>query len=355
MKKPRTRLAFRQSGDTFRSDIAGIRGVAVLLVVACHCGIPWCAGGFVGVDIFFVISGYLMTGLLAREYLLTSRIDFRAFFARRARRLLPACLLVLASTALAAALLLGPQEIEFTAHAALAGSIYMSNVFFDHASSDYFAAAVQRNPLLHIWSLGVEEQFYLVWPWLVIIAFRWRRMSPVWILGALAAGSFVCGVLATRDAPTFAFYELPARAWEFAVGGLLALATVEKPCARVRNWAVAGGVVGATMVLGTVFSVRGGNGFPGWVALIPVAGHASHTVRRTGGAGAWSQRGARHGTAAIPGCQIVFLVSLALAAHRVRLGAAPCRDGRAEDRGSDCLAHDGRNNLPLDRAPDPKK
>jgi peptidoglycan/LPS O-acetylase OafA/YrhL len=272
MKEPRTGLAFPQSGDTFRSDIAGMRGVAVLLVVACHCGIPRCAGGFVGVDIFFVISGYLMTGLLAREYLLTSRIDFRAFFARRARRLLPACLLVLASTAFAAALLLGPQEIEFTARAALAGSIYMSNVFFDHASSDYFAAAVQRNPLLHIWSLGVEEQFYLVWPWLVIVAFRWRRMSPAWILGALAAGSFVCGVLATRDAPTFAFYELPARAWEFAVGGLLALATAEKPCARVRNWAVAGGMVGATMVLATVFSLRGGDGFPGWVALLPVAG-----------------------------------------------------------------------------------
>jgi peptidoglycan/LPS O-acetylase OafA/YrhL len=272
MEEPRTGLAFRQSGDTFRADIAGIRGVAVLLVVACHCGIPWCAGGFVGVDIFFVISGYLMTGLLAREYLLTSRIDFRAFFARRARRLLPACLLVLASTALAAALLLGPQDIEFTARAALAGSIYMSNVFFDHASSDYFAASVQRNPLLHIWSLGVEEQFYLVWPLLIIIALRWRRASPGWILGALAASSFVCGLLATREAPTFAFYELPARAWEFAAGGLLALPMAGNPCARIKNWAVAGGIVGAAMVLGTAFCVRGGDGFPGCIALIPVAG-----------------------------------------------------------------------------------
>ena len=274
MDEPRTAPgpAFRQSGDTFRSDVAGLRGIAVLLVVGCHCGIPWCAGGFVGVDIFFVISGYLITGLLAREYLLTSRIDFRAFFARRARRLLPASLLVLASTALAAALLLGPQESEFTARAALAGSIYLSNVFFDLASSDYFAASVQRNPLLHVWSLGVEEQFYVVWPFLIIIALRWRRASPAWMLGALAASSFACGVFATREAPTFAFYELPGRAWEFAAGGLLALAPVERTCARIKNWAIAGGMIGATMVLGAVFRLNGGDGFPGWIAVVPVAG-----------------------------------------------------------------------------------
>jgi peptidoglycan/LPS O-acetylase OafA/YrhL len=271
MDGPQTALPLSKSGDTFRADIEGLRSIAVLLVIGCHCGISWCAGGFVGVDVFFVISGYLITGLLAREYLETLGIDFAAFFARRARRLLPACLVVLASTALAAALLLGPQEIDSTARAGLAGSLYMSNIFFDHASSDYFAPAVQQNPLLHTWSLGVEEQFYLVWPWLILFAGRSARARP-WIFAALAASSFACALLATRNAPTFAFYELPARAWEFAAGGILALAPAVGRSGRSGIWSVAGGIVGAVMIVGTMFRVKGGSGFPGWIALVPVAG-----------------------------------------------------------------------------------
>lgn len=271
MGGPQTALRLERS--TFRADVEGLRGIAVLLVIGCHCGISWCAGGFVGVDVFFVISGYLITGLLVREYLETSRIDFGGFFARRARRLLPACFVVLASTTLAAALLLSPQEMDSTARAALAGSLYVSNLFFDHASSDYFAAAVQRNALLHTWSLGVEEQFYLVWPGLILFACRSRRAgSAVWILGALAVGSFACGVLTTRVAPMFAFYELPARAWEFAGGGLLALPTAVACSARTRFLAVAGGATGAAMILGTALWVKGGNAFPGWIAMAPVAG-----------------------------------------------------------------------------------
>ena len=262
-------LAISKPDETFRADVEGLRGVAVLLVVGCHCGISWLAGGFVGVDIFFVISGYLITGLLAREYLETSSIDLGGFFARRARRLLPACVVVLISTALAAALLLAPQEIEASAHAVLAASLYASNIFFDHSSSDYFAEAVQRNPLLHTWSLGIEEQFYLLWPWLILCVARLRR-TRTWILGALAASSFACGVLATRHAPTFAFYELPARAWEFAAGGLLALTIV--PSVRARLWAVASGIMGAAMILVTMLLVKGGSAFPGWIAVLPVAG-----------------------------------------------------------------------------------
>jgi peptidoglycan/LPS O-acetylase OafA/YrhL len=271
MNGSQTPLLLPKSGNTFRADIEGLRGIAILLVVGCHCSISWCAGGFVGVDVFFVISGYLITGLLAGEYLETSRIDFAGFFARRARRLLPACFVVLASTTLAAALLLGPQEIASTSRAALASSLYVSNIFFDRASSDYFAAAVQRNALLHTWSLGVEEQFYFVWPGLILFASRVRR-APRWILGALAASSFVCGVLATRNAPTFAFYELPARAWEFAAGGLLALTTAGVPSMRARIGAVTGGIAGAAMIFGTMLWVKGGGGFPGWIALVPVTG-----------------------------------------------------------------------------------
>lgn len=268
-----TTPAVPKSQDVFRADIEGLRGVAVLLVVGCHCGISWCTGGFVGVDMFFVISGYLITGLLAREFRQTSRIDLAGFFARRARRLLPACTAMLAATLLAALLFLAPQELNDTARAALAGSLYVSNIFFDHASSDYFATAAQRNPLLHTWSLGVEEQFYLVWPGLILFAGRWGRTRPaLWMLGALAAASFAWGVLATRYVPTFAFYELPARAWEFAAGGLLALTAAVMPSARARILAVAGGMVGAAMILATMLWVGGRSGFPGWIAVAPVAG-----------------------------------------------------------------------------------
>jgi peptidoglycan/LPS O-acetylase OafA/YrhL len=262
-----------EPGDCFRPDIEGLRGVAVLLVVACHCGISWCAGGFVGVDVFFVLSGYLITGLLATEYRATTRIDFARFFARRARRLLPACALVLLVTTLAAAAAFAPQEIAFTARAAGAAGLYVSNVFFDHSAADYFAPNVEGNPLLHTWSLGLEEQFYLIWPLLIMLASRGpnRARRSIWILGALAAVSFLCCVYATQRLPTVAFYELPARAWEFAAGGLLALLPVSMTSVATRG-AVAIGIVGIALILGTAVVVKGGAGFPGWIALFPVTG-----------------------------------------------------------------------------------
>lgn len=247
--------------------------MAVLLVVGCHCGIAWCAGGFVGVDIFFVLSGYLITGLLAEEYRATSRIDLPRFFARRARRLLPSGALVLLVTVLAAAAISTPQEIAFTGRAALATGLYVSNVFFDRSAADYFAPNVQGNPLLHTWSLGLEEQFYLVWPLLILSAIRGRQRMrrSIWILGALTAASYLFCVAATRLASTVAFYELPARAWEFAAGGLLTFVPLSRAPAAMRR-AAAGGIAGMLLIIGTAVVLRGGAGFPGWIALFPVAG-----------------------------------------------------------------------------------
>ncbi len=125
-----------QRSDSFRPDVEGLRGVAVLLVVACHCGVAWCSGGFIGVDVFFVLSGYLITGLLAAETRTTLQIDLLRFYARRARRLLPACALVLLATTLVAAVVLGPQELEFTGRAARAAGLYVSNVLFDRSAAD---------------------------------------------------------------------------------------------------------------------------------------------------------------------------------------------------------------------------
>jgi peptidoglycan/LPS O-acetylase OafA/YrhL len=263
----------RHSGDSFRPDLEGLRGVAVLLVVGCHCGISWCAGGFVGVDVFFVLSGYLITGLLASECRTTSRIDLPGFFARRARRLLPESLLVSAVTLLTAVAFLAPQEIITTARAAAAAGLYASNLFFDGNASNYFAPDVAANPLLHTWSLGVEEQFYLVWPVVILLVSRGaqRVAGSIFALAAIAALSFTCSVYTSEAAPTFAFYELPSRAWEFAAGGLLALLPVSGNLGR-RNGAMAGGFLGIAMIAGTALLLKGGAGFPGWVALLPVAG-----------------------------------------------------------------------------------
>jgi peptidoglycan/LPS O-acetylase OafA/YrhL len=258
------------SVNSFRPDIEGLRALAILLVIACHCDAAWCRGGFVGVDVFFVLSGYLITGLLSAELRSSSRLDLLAFYARRVRRLLPACAVVLLATMVAAPELLPPQQLESAARAARAAALYVSNVFFDAAAADYFAPSVESNPFLHTWSLGVEEQFYLVWPLLVMVA-AGRRRRALWVLGTVTALSLTCCVYATRNAPTFAFYELPARAWEFAAGGLLTLL----PCpagTRAAHAARAGGVVGVALILAVSALLRSGAGFPGWIAGVPVCG-----------------------------------------------------------------------------------
>ncbi|HEX9138803.1 MAG TPA: acyltransferase family protein [Steroidobacteraceae bacterium] len=260
-------------GNSFRPDVEGLRGVAILLVVGCHCGLFWCAGGFVGVDLFFVLSGYLITGLLATEIRASSRIDLPKFYARRARRLLPACALVILLTTLAAAAILAPPAIAFTGKAAGAAALYISNVFFDHSAADYFAPHVADNPLLHTWSLGLEEQFYLIWPLLIWLTYRGPRalQKTFWTLGAVTTLSLLSSVYLTPRWPTFAFYELPPRAWEFAAGGLLAILPASKVPVS-SGGAAAVGAVGLAVILGTAVLVQGGSGFPGWVALLPVAG-----------------------------------------------------------------------------------
>jgi peptidoglycan/LPS O-acetylase OafA/YrhL len=258
----------------FRPDIEGLRAVAVLLVVACHCGISWCPGGFIGVDVFFVLSGYLITGLLVAEIRHTSKVDLPRFYARRARRLLPALLLVLLTTLAAGLFIQVPQELNVTGRAARATALYVSNIFFDHNAADYFAPDVESNPFLHTWSLGVEEQFYLFWPVLIILGLRIGESTRA--LAALLTGvttlSLVFCIWSTFHRPTLAFYELPARAWEFGLGGLLTLASLPKLGRAI--WTIVGwsGLLG---ILLPAFFIADGSGFPGWLATIPALGTAA--------------------------------------------------------------------------------
>jgi peptidoglycan/LPS O-acetylase OafA/YrhL len=237
--------------------IDGLRAIAVLAVVAYHAGLPVPAG-FVGVDVFFVISGYLITRLLHEEVQATGRIDFMAFYARRARRILPALAVVILAT-LGLSVLLLPDASDVARSAAAAGA-FVANLFFASQTGDYWSADSSSMPLLHLWSLSVEEQFYLVWPLVLILA----RRRPVAALATLAVVSLALAEWWLWQAPSTAFYAMPARAWELALGGLVALRPLAVP--KGSAWA------GLAVVLVACFVPLAH--FPGLGALPAVAGAA---------------------------------------------------------------------------------
>src|SRR5271166_5548935 len=269
---PSPQLQTKSRSSAFRPDIEGLRGIAVLLVSLFHCDVPGFSGGFVGVDVFFVLSGYLITGLLVAEVKKTSRLSLLHFYARRVRRLLPASALTLVVTLLMAAVILAPQELLFTGRAARATALYVSNIFFSLNSAGYFAPDVKSNPLLHTWSLAVEEQFYLFWPLLIILGLQvWRsRKALLALLSGLTLISLGVCVWSTARGGTFAFYELPARAWEFGIGGLAVL--LPRGTLKLSSgWWSALGWLGILAILGSAHFI-GDNNFPGWIALFPVMG-----------------------------------------------------------------------------------
>ena len=257
----------------FRPDIEGLRGIAVLIVVLFHSGIPGFSGGFAGVDVFFVLSGYLITGLLVAEVQKTSRLSLPQFYARRVRRLLPASALTLLITLVIGAVILAPQELMFAGRAARAMALYVSNIFFSINAADYFAPDVKFNPLLHTWSLAVEEQFYLFWPLLIILGLvLWRsKKALLVVLSSLTLLSLGVSIWFTARGGTFAFYDLPARAWEFGLGGLAVLLPIGLLKLPSRWW-LALGWLGVLVILASAHFIAGDNSFPGWIALFPVFG-----------------------------------------------------------------------------------
>ncbi len=261
---------------TFRPDIEGLRGIAILLVMAYHVGFPGFSGGFVGVDVFYVLSGYLITSLLLREIEQNGRLDVAGFYARRARRLLPAAALVLLATVVVGSFVYSPLEQKVFSRTALATALYMSNIWFIRQSVDYFAPATGTNPLLHTWSLGVEEQFYLVWPVIVFLALRRRRSRRVLVavLVALTLLSFAAYVWLMSLNPPWAFFGLPTRAWELGVGGLASLlpaATLEGRRDLIRGLAW----LGLFAIVGAALAFSGPKPFPGAVAVPAVVGAAA--------------------------------------------------------------------------------
>jgi peptidoglycan/LPS O-acetylase OafA/YrhL len=293
-----------QAGDarlqsaTFRPDIEGLRAIAILLVVGYHAALPGLSGGYVGVDIFFVLSGYLITGLLVGDINKTGKVDFRRFYARRARRLLPALTLTLLVTIIASAAIYPPSDVMQGGLPATAVSTaaYASNLYFARSGADYFAPDPEQNPFLHTWSLSVEEQFYLLWPLFIIFALRvpyfqyprkanGRRLLP-WMATAVVL-SFILSLYLTAVRHSWAYFTSPTRAWEFALGGLVVLL----PQAEAFFWIPRNGLLdrwinSLRLVVGKSAGLLGWMGiggiclaavafgkqtlFPGFAVLLPV-------------------------------------------------------------------------------------
>jgi peptidoglycan/LPS O-acetylase OafA/YrhL len=265
----------RSAEPRFRPDLEGFRGIAILLVLLCHARLPGAEAGFIGVDVFFVLSGFLITGLLVDERRRTGQIRLGSFYARRARRILPAAIVVLASTLLAAQLFLSPLDLPRVADDALAASLSVANVRFALEATDYFAPGA-ASPVLHYWSLGVEEQFYLLWPVLLLLATRARRPGLVMalLITVILAGSFLLSVVMTASNGPWAYYLLPTRAWQLAAGGLLALAVpllgrMPRAIAALVGW-LGVGLLGAGLVL-----IGPMTEYPGLAALLPTLGTAA--------------------------------------------------------------------------------
>lgn len=277
-----------------RGDIQGLRAVAVLLVVLAHAGLPGLSGGYIGVDVFFVVSGYLISALLLREATTTGRVSLTGFYAKRARRILPAATVVLLATTLASTVGLSIVRAGEVVEDVLWSTFFLANVQFARIGTDYFAADRAPSPVQHFWSLSVEEQFYLVWPALVALVLVWaagrkgaegarHRIGVLTVVVSFAAlGSLAWATYLSTTAPAAAYFSTPARAWELAAGVLLALAgrSLHRLGGRLRAALAVSGLV-AIVAAATLFDEL--TPIPGPAALLPVLGTVAVLAAGAGG------------------------------------------------------------------------
>lgn len=262
----------------YRPDIDGLRAIAVTAVVLYHAALPGLPGGFVGVDIFFVISGFLIGGQIFREGR-EGNFSYAEFYARRARRILPAFLTLLVVCFVIGIFALTPMELRELGKEAFAAVFAVSNILF-YLGGGYFAPNADRDPLLMTWSLGVEEQFYILFPIVLLLLLRQRVVSPLWGIILLSVLSFAGSLVLMHVQPTAAFYLLPTRAWELGIGAALAVAGV----ARGRPLQLTGQAANvlavlALFVLGIAIALyTPAIAFPGWYVLLPTLATAALIV-----------------------------------------------------------------------------
>lgn len=264
---------------TYRPEIDGLRAVAVLAVLLCHAGIAGFGGGYVGVDVFFVISGFLITSLIVQD-LQTGTFSFVNFWERRARRILPPAVIVMAATAVAGWFLYLPHDYDLLGQQLAAQSVFGSNILFK-MQEGYFDVSSLTKPLLHTWSLAVEEQFYLVFPIVAYFTWKYRREKVTRYLWVCAIITFIGAAFIVRNSPSSAFYLLPFRAWELLLGSLLAVKapqiTLGARPREILSWA------GLIAIAVPIVFYNDDTLFPGALALPPCLGTAMIILANTQG------------------------------------------------------------------------
>ena len=258
-----------QNNSTVKiAQIQGLRALAAILVTLFHA--KWVSGGFIGVDIFYVISGFLITGLLLREIDRSGTINFKEFYSRRFKRLLPTSFFVLAITAVVSWMLIPATMRTSLGRDVIAASLYVSNYLFAWWQADYQNLDATPSPVIHYWSLAVEEQFYLVWPLLILLFFTLskylkNRMVLTYLVATITLASFIFSIYQTENSPIWAFYSLPTRAWELGLGALLVLV----PPFKTRKFI---GLIGFVLLIISAFLFNESTPFPGLNAALPVIG-----------------------------------------------------------------------------------
>ena len=260
----------------FRRDIEGLRALAVGFVILFHAKFLGLTGGFIGVDVFFVVSGFLITSLLINEHSSVGEISLKNFYARRARRLLPASALVIAVTALASRIWLEPLRLKDIGADAVASGGFFSNILFGVRSTDYLQAGQPPSPFQHFWSLSVEEQFYIVWPALLILLLwksRDRHTRAIVAIATLSIVSLSLCIWQTTQSQPWAFFGLHTRAWELGIGALVALCWkyVEQ---LPTNFRAVIGWLGLFAIVVSGLTITEKMAFPGKLALLPVVATA---------------------------------------------------------------------------------
>jgi peptidoglycan/LPS O-acetylase OafA/YrhL len=258
----------------YRREIDGLRALAVVPVILFHVGLEWFSGGFIGVDVFFVISGYLITTILIEEQK-SGSISIAKFYERRARRILPVLILILLLSAAAGFLLLLPDAMLDFSRSMLATLIFASNIYF-YLTGGYFSSASELKPLLHTWSLSAEEQYYILFPILLIIMRKFLQNATVWLLVALAIFSLLLAEWSSSAHPLFGFFVLPTRGWELLFGAIAAFVASTGMRDHITNkfsqLSEALAIIGLLGIIYSIFSFDKKTPFPGFYAIVPVLG-----------------------------------------------------------------------------------
>lgn len=277
--------------SSYRTDLQGVRAIAVLMVIISHADLGFLSGGFVGVDIFFVLSGFLITGILVKEYELSSTLRYWRFLANRLKRLLPSLLFLIITVYLCASLLLSNYEFKHQTASGIFASTWTSNLYFAFTQFDYFSTFYDKDLFLHTWSLGVEEQFYLFWPLLIFSSLkilklvsekRRVRLHFVCFLISIFILSFCLSIYWSYTNSIWGFYLMPARIWQFTLGALIFLlnkniqpfSSKEISEEASKKLKLLSGFIGLIMILSSAVLIDINMTYPGYLAIFPAFGAA---------------------------------------------------------------------------------